>query len=142
MSQALLSPYPNLIFRRSWSVRDLLDSLRFKGRPASTLAAPWVDELLQKRFACILTCQPCLWKYGDAFKRHHYRRDPEFVALARCDFCKSEDRKLWMYYAEEKFSRLRSTQEARNGEFRRGATVASAGLAYRYDKGGIQQWKL
>lgn len=142
MSEALLSPYPNLIFRRRWSVRDVLHSLRHPGRPARTLAVPWVDELLQKRFACVLTCQPCTWKYGDAFTRYHYRRDHEFVAIARCDFCKSEDRKLWMYYAEEKFAQLRSTQEGRNAEFRRGATIATGGMAYRYDQGGLQQWKL
>ena len=142
MSQALLSPYPNLIFRRSWTVRDLLASFRHPGRPTGTLAVPWVDELLQKRFACVLACQPCTWKYSDAFRRHDYRRDHEFVAIARCDFCKREDRKLWMYYAEEKFSRLRSTQEGRHAEFRRGATLATGGIASRYDNGGIKSWKL
>lgn len=142
MSQALLSPYATNIFRRTWTVRDILHALQHRGRPVTTAPASWVDDLLEQRFACALVCQPCFWKYGDAFKRHHYRRDHEFVAIARCDFCRNENRQLWMYYAEEKFTRLRSTQEDRNAEFRRGATIAAGGMAYRYDNGGINRWRL
>lgn len=144
MSRALRSPYATNIFRRRWTLRDLLESVRHPGRRPGTLAAPWVDDtLVQKRFGCILTCQPCYWKYGDAFRRHGYRRDHEFQALARCDFCKAEDRQLWIFFAEEKFRHLRSTQEDRNQEFRRGATIVVGGMAYRRDHGGgIQRWKL
>lgn len=83
-----------------------------------------------------MACQPCVWKYGDAFKRHEYRRDPEFVGLARCDFCKQEDRRLWLYFAAEKFMGLRSTQEARRADFLKGAIVVSGGWAFHSDRNG------
>ena len=76
-----------------------------------------------------MLCQPCEWQWGDELKRRHYRRDHEFVAMSRCDKCGSEDRNLRVFIPEEKFSTVRSTQEERNAEFRRGAIVVSPGGA-------------
>lgn len=137
MSLTILTP-------RRWSVKAILHGRRHPGRKPGTLPAPWVDELFQKRFGCILSCQPCAWKYGDAFGRHGYRRDPEFVGIARCDFCKTEDRTLWLYFAEEKFRQLRNTVQDRRGELQRGAIYAAGGLGMRLNQkeGRIHQWKL
>lgn len=137
MSLTILAP-------RQWSMWDRLRAARHPGRPLGLLPAPWVDTFLQQRFACLIACPPCTWKYGDAFRRFGYRRDPEFVGIGRCDFCKSEERTLRLYFAEEKFARLRSTAAARHGEFLGGATHAAGGLGWRYvaREGRVEQWKL
>lgn len=132
-----------LVPRGRWSPREVLETLRFKPK---RIAVPWVDELLNKRFGCVIVCQPCAWKYGDALKRHSYRRDPEFLAEARCDFsgrpggCLGAGRH-WMYYAEEKFKRLRSTQADRQEEFKRSVGVVAGGFVH-YPNGRRQSlWK-
>lgn len=119
-----------ILIPRSWSPREILNTYRHVGRPRSNARqtpVTWMDDALERRFGGIMLCQPCQWQWGDELTRRHYRRDPEFVAMSRCDKCGSEDRNLHVFIPEEKFSLVRSTQEERNAEFRRGATIVTSG---------------
>ena len=119
-----------ILIPRAWTPRAILDSFRTLGRShANPRQTPisWMDDRLEQRFGGLMLCQPCEWRRITELTRRHYRRDPEHVAMSRCDNCGNEDRALHIFYPEEKFSVVRSTAEERNAERRRGALVVTPG---------------
>lgn len=99
---------------KAWSTMERVLQHLHQGRNPRKVPSSYVDELVSQRFGCILVCQTCAFRYKRDLMKHDYRIDPEFLAQARCDFCKDEANNLWMFYAEEKFPRLRETREQRN----------------------------
>ena len=113
-----------IIVTRSWSLIDKVLAQRAPRRKATLLPAPWVGELMQKRFGCLMVCQPCTWKYGDAIKRFGYAKHPEMKATgAPCDFCKTPYDQLPMFFAEEKRAALTTTRAEQAAHTRRAAAL-------------------
>jgi hypothetical protein len=113
-----------IIVARSWRLIDQVLAQRAPRRKATLLPAPWVGELMQQRFGCLMVCGSCEWRYRDALRRFAYVRHPEMKATGvACDFCKQAFEQLPMFFAEEKRGAMTTTR-AEEARLRQG----SAGL--------------
>ena len=109
-----------LVPRTDWSFRQILESFRHPGRKATKLPVPYVEELMEKRFGCLLICPTCARKYADGIKRYGYRAVPHVTAKGgACDFCKTVNVITQAWSAEEKMSGIFLTNEARTAEKKR-----------------------
>lgn len=91
-----------ILVPQSWSVVDKLLARRFRGRKATVLPAPWVEELMAKRFGCLMICGPCAVKYRDGISRWGYARHADMKVQGNaCDFCKQAQPMMPLYFKEE-----------------------------------------
>lgn len=124
-----------ILLPRAWSRANRVLALRFPRRKAALPPASWVGELMEQRFACLMICQPCTWKYGDALRRFGYAQHPEMKAAGvPCDFCKHTYDLVPMFFAEEKRAALSSTR-AEQSELRRSAASMPPDLFGRPRRG-------
>lgn len=83
-----------------WTLRDKIFAQRAPRRKATLLPAPWVEELMAKRFGALIVCDGCAFKYRDGLGRFGYARHPDMKARGNaCDFCKqvqSYPAALWL----------------------------------------------
>ena len=79
--------HPGVLIPKRWTIRDLLDAIRFPRRKTTLLPSVWVDELMQKRFGTLIICRACARKYQDGIRRWAYVRHPDMKARNLCDFC-------------------------------------------------------
>lgn len=113
-----------ILVARTWRTVDKVLAARAPRRKAHMLPAPWVDELMGKRFGCLMICGGCAWKYGDALRRHGYARHGEMKAAgAACDFCKASFGQLPLFFAEEKRAALSTTRAEQDAARRRSASL-------------------
>ena len=103
-------------------IKDILFSKKHKGRPATRLPGSWLSELCEQRFACVLVCNVCKFRYWWDLRRHGYVLDSDYPYAAYCDACKDWSDGLRAYYAEEKFKSVRVTNQLHN-QRRRDAIV-------------------
>ncbi len=83
-----MSHHPQILVLRRWTIRDLLDAIRFPRRKTTVLPAVWVEELMVKRFGTLLVCASCVTKYRDGLRRWGYAAHPDMKAQGNaCDFC-------------------------------------------------------
>lgn len=109
-----------ILVPQQWSFRHILESFRHPGRATGKLPAPYVDELMSRRFGCVLICPSCEWKYREGVKRHGYRRVPDVHAKGgACDFCKTQGVLTQAWSAEEKMRGIFLTREDRTAERKR-----------------------
>lgn len=113
-----------ILVARSWSIVDKVLAQRAPRRRATMLPAPWVDELMSKRFGCLMICSGCETKYRDALRRHGYARHPEMKGAGNaCDFCKDVFDQIPLFFAEEKRAALSSTRAESAALSRRSAAL-------------------
>jgi len=94
--------HPGILIPKKWTIRDLLDAIRFPRRKATLLPSVWVDELMQKRFGTLIICRACARKYQDGIRRWGYVRHPDMKARNLCDFCQCmEPHPTALWFKEE-----------------------------------------
>lgn len=91
-----------ILIKRKWTRAQRLSAWRFPQRKATIPPAAWVEELMAKRFGCLMICQRCAWKYGDGIRRWGYQRHADMKAAGNaCDFCKQVADMLPLWFKEE-----------------------------------------
>jgi len=95
-------------------IKDILFSKKHKGRPATRLPGSWLSELCEQRFACVIICDVCRFRYIWDLRRHGYVHDSDYPYAAYCDACRDWNDSLRAYYAEEKFKSVRVTNQQHN----------------------------
>lgn len=94
--------HPGVLVPQRWTIRDLLDAIRFPRRKATLLPSVWVDELMQKRFGTLIICRACARKYQEGIRRWAYVRHPDMKARNLCDFCQHlEPHPTSLWFKEE-----------------------------------------
>lgn len=83
-----MSHHPQILVLKRWTTRDLLEAVRFPRRKATVLPAPWVEELMAKRFGALIVCPGCAVKYRAGLRRWAYVAHPDMKTQGNsCDFC-------------------------------------------------------
>lgn len=96
-------------------LKQRIDSLRniTVSKPGRRLGGAYIDEKVSERRVVTL-CQPCVFKYGNWYKRTHYHADWGWNYIGDCAGCGEVNTKVTLFHAEEKFYEVLTEAHGKN----------------------------
>ena len=87
--------------KQSWTRRDVMKAMEDPGWKSKRVPGAYIAGDLVENQKCILLCGTC--KHGFDWKKHHYysyAKHDHVYGTGRCDKCKQETNKLFIYMHE------------------------------------------